>query len=87
MELLLLAMLYPILRCEWDISVSEGALMTTFSFCGMILGAPIISNLADRYGRRALLFVSVYLAAFFGIVSALAPTIHWIYVGRMGLGE
>ena len=87
MELLLLAMLSPILRCHWHISVTEAALMTTAAFLGMIIGSPIVSNLADRYGRRPALIGSVYFSVFFGSLSVGAPTIHWIYLARFGLGE
>ena len=65
MEILLLAMLYPILRCQWHISATAGALMTTFAFLGMICGAPIVSNLSDRFGRRPMMFLVTYLTAFF----------------------
>lgn len=61
--------------------------MTAFAFLGMLLGAPIIANLTDRFGRRVMLLMSVYLTALFAGVSSLAPTIGWIYLLRFGLGE
>ena len=45
--------------------------------------APIFGNLSDRFGRRPVLLVSMFGLAFDYLVMALAPTIAWLFVGRL----
>ncbi len=47
------------------------------------LSGPIMGNLSDRYGRRPVLLIAVFgLGADF-LIQALAPTIGWLFVGRI----
>src|ERR1700722_9696245 len=48
--------------------------------------APIFGNLSDRFGRRPVLLVSMFGPAFHYLVMALAPSIIWLFVGRMIAG-
>jgi DHA1 family tetracycline resistance protein-like MFS transporter len=45
--------------------------------------APIFGNLSDRFGRRPVLLVVMFGLAFDYLVMALAPTIGWLFVGRV----
>jgi len=45
--------------------------------------APIFGNLSDRYGRRPVLLVVMFGLAFDYLVMAVAPTIAWLFVGRV----
>lgn len=48
--------------------------------------APLAGNLADRFGRRPLLLLAIFgLGADF-LFSALAPTLFWLFVGRILAG-
>lgn len=62
-----------------------GALMTSFAVM-QFLFAPLIGNLSDRFGRRPILLLSL---AGFGInygLMALAPTLGWLFAGRLVAG-
>ena len=48
-----------------------------------LLAAPIWGNLADRYGRRPVLLVSMFGLAFDYLIMALAPNIAWLFIGRV----
>lgn len=48
--------------------------------------APIIGNLSDRYGRRPVLLLSLFGFGIDYIFLALAPTIWWLFVGRIIAG-
>jgi MFS transporter, DHA1 family, tetracycline resistance protein len=51
------------------------ALMQFFS-------APAIGNLSDRFGRRPVLIASLAMLGVDYLITALAPTIAWLFVGR-----
>ena len=48
--------------------------------------APIIGNLSDKYGRRPVLLLSLFGFGVDYIFLALAPTIWWLFVGRIIAG-
>lgn len=50
------------------------------------LFAPFMGNLSDRFGRRPVLLVSLMAFAIDYIVLALAPTVAWLFVGRIIAG-
>ncbi len=60
-----------------------------FAYATMqFLFAPLLGNLSDRYGRRPVLLLSLLGLGIDYIFLALAPTIGWLFVGRIiaGLG-
>jgi len=48
--------------------------------------SPLIGNLSDRYGRRAVLLASLLGFAIDYLFLAFAPTITWLFVGRIVAG-
>lgn len=48
--------------------------------------SPIIGNLSDRFGRRPVLLFSLLGFSIDYIITALAPTIGWLFVGRILAG-
>ncbi len=59
-----------------------GILTTTFAVMQFLFG-PIIGNLSDRYGRRPVLLISLFVMAADYIVMALAGSIWLLLVGRI----
>jgi DHA1 family tetracycline resistance protein-like MFS transporter len=47
------------------------------------LFAPLLGLLSDRYGRRPVLLISLFFGAVDYVLMALAPTLLWLYVGRI----
>jgi DHA1 family tetracycline resistance protein-like MFS transporter len=45
--------------------------------------APIIGALSDRFGRRPVLLISIFGLGFDYVIMALAPSIEWLFVGRV----
>jgi len=60
----------------YGLFVTVGALVQFFS-------APILGVLSDRFGRRPVLLVSLLGLALDYVVLALAPTLGWLFVGRV----
>jgi len=58
-----------------------------FSYAAMqFVCAPIIGGLSDRYGRRPVLLASLFGFGVDYIFLAFAPTIGWLFVGRIIAG-
>jgi DHA1 family tetracycline resistance protein-like MFS transporter len=47
------------------------------------LCAPLIGNLSDRFGRRPVLILSLLMLGVDYLLTGLAPTIAWLFVGRI----
>ena len=47
------------------------------------LCAPLVGNLSDRFGRRPVLIVSILMLGFDYVITAIAPTIFWLFVSRI----
>jgi MFS transporter, DHA1 family, tetracycline resistance protein len=59
----------------------------TGAFAGMqLLCAPLIGNLSDRYGRRPILLISLFGFGIDYLFLSFAPTIGWLFVGRIVAG-
>ncbi len=58
-----------------------------FAYGGMqFLFGPVIGNLSDAYGRRPVLLLSVAGLAVDYLLTAFAPTMIWLFVGRIVAG-
>ena len=48
--------------------------------------APLVGNLSDRFGRRPILLISLFTFSLDYLLLAFAPTITWLFVGRIIAG-
>lgn len=62
-----------------------GWLLFSFAFM-QFLFSPVLGNLSDQYGRRPVLLISLFGFAVDYILLAFAPTIFWLFVGRLIAG-
>ena len=62
-----------------------GWLIFSFAFMQFIF-SPILGSLSDRYGRRPVLLLSLLGLGLDYILQAFAPTIIWLFVGRLIAG-
>lgn len=66
-------------------SVIGGWLFVAYSAMQFLFG-PIIGNLSDAYGRRPVLLASVAGLGVDYLLTAFAPTIAWLFLGRLIAG-
>ena len=59
-----------------------GWLLFVYSLAQFIC-APILGNLSDRFGRRPVLLISLLTVGLDYILMGLAPTIIWLFIGRI----
>lgn len=62
-----------------------GAFVAVYAAMQLIF-APILGGLSDRYGRRPVILTSLAGAALDYLLLALAPTLPWLFVGRVFSG-
>lgn len=62
-----------------------GALLAVYGLMQFIF-APVLGNLSDRFGRRPVLLVSLLATGIDYVVQALAPSIGWLFFGRIVAG-
>lgn len=60
--------------------------MTTAYAVMQLICAPLLGNLSDRYGRRPVLLISLFGFGIDYLFLAFAPTIAWLFVGRVIAG-
>jgi DHA1 family tetracycline resistance protein-like MFS transporter len=66
---------------------SRYALYLTAAYATMqFIFAPLIGNLSDKYGRRPILLSSLLGFGVDYLFSAFAPTIGWLFIGRVVAG-
>lgn len=55
-----------------------------FAYAAMqFLFAPVIGGLSDRFGRRPVLLLTLMLLGIDYVIMALAPSLFWLFAGRM----
>ena len=59
-----------------------GLLMSLYGAMQFIF-APILGALSDRYGRRPILLLSLLFTGVDYVIMALAPSLVWLYIGRV----
>jgi DHA1 family tetracycline resistance protein-like MFS transporter len=73
-----------------NISIPEAAayggwLVASFSVMQFVF-SPVLGNLSDQYGRRPVLLISLFGFGLDYLLTAFAPTIAWLFVGRIIAG-
>ena len=68
-----------------DASVYGGWLTFAYAFMQFFF-APILGNLSDKYGRRPVLLLSMLGLGLDYIFLCLAPSITWLFIGRLLAG-
>ena len=56
----------------------------TFAYAiTQFLFAPLVGNLSDKFGRRPIILISLFAFSLDYLLLAFAPTIEWLFVGRI----
>ncbi|XP_009671434.2 solute carrier family 22 member 7 [Struthio camelus] len=70
---------------QWDLVCEQRGLnqaTATFFFIGVTVGAVIFGYLSDRYGRKAMLLVSLVCSGMFGMLSAASTSYSMLAITR-----
>lgn len=85
-EMMLLSVLSPVLRCQWNLNESILATVTTVVFLGMMVGSVLWGYVSDRYGRRFGFLATTFFTFVFGFASAFSPNIYVLLALRCLVG-
>lgn len=66
-------------------AVIGGWMFAAFSLAQFVF-APLMGNLADRFGRRPLLLLAIFGLGLDFVLMALAPDLAWLFAGRIIAG-
>uniref|UniRef100_A0A914D2S7 Major facilitator superfamily (MFS) profile domain-containing protein n=1 Tax=Acrobeloides nanus TaxID=290746 RepID=A0A914D2S7_9BILA len=86
MEMMILAFLSPALECEWNITKTQQALITTAVFGGMICSGTIWGRICDKFGRKIGLILAALMGSLMGIGSAISPNFYVFLMFRCLVG-
>jgi putative MFS transporter len=86
MQVLAIGLTAAPIAATFGVTVPEALQTGTWFFVGMMLGAWGFGQLADRFGRRSVLILTVLCDAVFGLASAAAPDLFWLCVLRFLTG-
>ncbi len=70
----------------FGLTVPQALQTGTLFFLGMLIGAAVFGRLADKYGRRRVLLITVACDAVFGLLSAFAPNFGMLLALRFMTG-
>ena len=80
---------------EWNLVCRESwkvPMIESVFFAGVMVGAPLFGILADKYGRRPILMISILVTTLFGIPLGLAPNYtiflilqFFVAIGQLGI--
>ncbi|WP_249596068.1 MFS transporter [Peribacillus frigoritolerans] len=71
-DLVVYGSVVPVLIKEWSLSPVQAGIIGSYGLFGMMFGSIILSSLADRFGRKKLLIVSVIFFSSFTTISGFA---------------
>ncbi|XP_066513115.1 putative transporter SVOPL isoform X1 [Hoplias malabaricus] len=86
MEIMLLAVVSPEIRCEWRLEDWQVALVSTMVFFGFMVCGVFCGYVADKYGRWKVLFGGFVWAAYFSMLTSFAPSYIWFIFLRSMVG-
>lgn len=86
MEIMLLAVVSPEIRCEWRLEDWQVALVSTMVFLGFMLCGVLAGYVADRYGRWTVVFGGFVWSAYFSLLTSFAPSYGWFIFLRSMVG-
>lgn len=68
-----------------EASAYGGLLLISFALMQFVF-SPILGELSDKYGRRPVLLIALFGLGIDYLIHAFAPTIWWLFVGRLLAG-
>ncbi len=88
MDIALMGFIAPTLKAGWGVTNHQLGVVISAALVGLALGAMLAGPLADRYGRRMMIILSVFFFGLWTLATALANNIEQMMLFRFltGLG-
>ena len=85
-EIFLIAFALPSIIDDFGLSTFQASVVVSSTFLGMLAGAWFWGTISDRIGRKRGFSITIGIFAFFGLLSAFAPSFWWLCVFRVLAG-
>ena len=86
MEIFVMSVLAPYLRCHWSLTVYEETLLPILTSLGMMVSSPVWGWVCDVYGRKKGLYISAFWFIYFAFLSTFSPSYKWLLSLRFLVG-
>ncbi|THB83359.1 MFS transporter [Pantoea allii] len=88
MDIAIMGFIAPTLKAAWGVTNHQLGVVISAALIGLALGAMVAGPLADRYGRRMMIILSVFFFGLWTLATALAQNIEQMMLFRFltGLG-
>lgn len=86
MEIMLLAVVSPEIRCEWHLQDWQVALVSTVVFLGFMVCGASGGYVADKYGRWTVVVLGFVWSSYFSLLTSFAPSYGWFIFLRSMVG-
>lgn len=87
---IIMPVLPQLIETVGQMDLAQAAKMGAWMFAAYAIAAfafgPLMGNLSDRFGRRPILLIAVAGLGFDYLMHALAPSLGWLFVGRILAG-
>lgn len=85
-DLTVIAVALPMIANEWDVSAGEKSLITSSAIIGSFIGAAVLGNLTDRFGRKAMYVIDLLAFVVFAALTAFSQDVWQLIIFRFLLG-
>jgi len=88
MDIAIMGFIAPTLKAAWGVTNHQLGVVISAALIGLALGAMVAGPLADRYGRRLMIILSVFFFGLWTLATALSQNIEQMMLFRFltGLG-
>jgi MFS family permease len=76
----------PLMERQFGLGVTEKGVIAAATLFGILIGATVFGDLADRYGRKQMFIVEMMLFAIFITLLTVSPSYHIVVVALVGIG-
>ena len=85
-ELTLIAIISPYLKCKWSLNTLETSLVSASAFVGLTIGSFTLRYFGDKIGRRPMLIVTQFLSSYFSLLCIVTNNFIWFIMMRIFVG-
>ena len=80
------ALLSPSWQCEFQLTNTELAIITTMYPLGNLIGSFPLGILCDKYGRKKVVVIAHIFIIYFSFMLSFVPSYYWVIVVRLIMG-
>ena len=80
----------PWMMEEWNLSAIQAGAVGSYSLFGMMIGALVLAPVADKFGRKNVIVICMFLFSAFNLAAGMSTNITWFtimrFIAAIGMG-